>query len=306
MKIIFPKENEPAGQADPYILKAEGKYYIYATSIQGVHLYESDSLFEGWKYLGYALQEAGAHEFWAPCVIEKDGTYYMYYSSFDIHCDDVHQQAIKVATADSPRGPFEYKKTILAPFSIDPHVVQNESGYYIFYSINDYDSVRAGTYIVVDKLIDMFTPEGKPVAVVRPTLDEEVFMRDRFKKGQNWHTIEGAFYFRKGDDHYVMYSGNCYQNEYYFVGYAYAHSSENDLRKIKFEKQPSPDVYAPLLCKNDKEEGTGHNSVLEENGKYYVVYHARDIGDKDRPVDARTARVCEMHVDGKTLTLDRD
>lgn len=127
MKIIFPKENEPAGQADPYILKAEGKYYIYATSGMGVELYESENLFEGWKYLGYTLQEAGAHEFWAPCVIEKDGTYYMYYSSFDIHCDDVHQQAIKVATADSPRGPFEYKKTILAPFSIDPHVVQNES-----------------------------------------------------------------------------------------------------------------------------------------------------------------------------------
>ena len=43
--------------------------------------------------------------------------------------------------------------------------------------------------------------------VVRPTMDEEIFMRDRFEKGKDWYTVEGAFYFRKGDWHYVTYSG---------------------------------------------------------------------------------------------------
>ncbi len=306
MKIIFPKAGEPKSQPDPYILKAEGRYYIYATGSQGVELYESDDLFKDWKYVGICLREAGMHEYWAPCVIEKDGTYYMYYSSFDEKCDDAHMQAVKVAVSASPKGPFEYKKTMLDAFSIDPHVVQNESGYYIFYSVNDYEADRAGTYIVVDKLVDMFTAEGKPVAVVRPTLDEEIFMRDRFKKGQNWHTIEGAFYFNEGNRHYVMYSGNCYQNEYYFVGYAYAESEEKDLRKVPFRKYPSDSVYAPILRKNDVEEGTGHNSVIKENGKYYVVYHARDIGDKDLPYDSRTARICPMRVEGEKLILERN
>ena len=38
--------------------------------------------------------------------------------------------------------------------------------------------------------------------VVRPTMDEEIFMRDRFEKGKDWYTVEGAFYFRKGDWHF--------------------------------------------------------------------------------------------------------
>ena len=305
MKLIYPEAGAPQAQGDPYILKANGKYYIYATGIEGVETYVSDDLFTGWKYLGRTLTEAHRKEFWAPCVIEREGKYYMYYSSMPEESDDVHEQAIRVAVSESPEGPFVYKASLLAPFSIDPHVVKSGEDYYIFYSINDYEAQRAGTYIVVDKLVDMFTAEGKPCPVVVPTLDEEIFMYDRFRKGQNWHTIEGAFYFRKGNDHYVIYSGNCYQNEKYFLGYAYAHGDESDLRKLKFEKQPAPSVYAPLVCRNEKEEGTGHNSLIEEDGKYYLVYHARDYSaDKSLP-DCRTARICPLIVDGKILKAER-
>ena len=41
---------------------------------------------------------------------------------------------------------------------------------------------------------------------MRPTIDEEIYQKDRFKKGQHWHTIEGAFYFYKEGTHYLMYS----------------------------------------------------------------------------------------------------
>lgn len=292
-------------QGDPYIFMAEGKYYLYATGIEGVETYVSDKLLSGWKYLGRTLVERGMKEYWAPCVIEREGTYYMYYSAMPEQSDDVHEQAVRVATSSSPAGPFTYKKTILAPFSIDPHVIKSGKDHYIFYSVNDYGAERAGTYIVADRLVDMFTVEGAPMSMVVPTLDEEIFMYDRFRKGQNWHTIEGAFYFRRGDDHYITYSGNCYQNEKYFLGYAYAHGHEDDPRKLHFEKQPSKDVYAPLLCRNSYEEGTGHNSVLEEDGKYYIIYHARDYSaDKSLP-DCRTARICPLTVDGKILKAER-
>ena len=305
MKLIFPEEGAPVSQGDPYIFQTKGKYYLYATGADGVETYRSDSLLSGWKYLGRTLSETGMKEYWAPCIIERDGTYYLYYSSMPKEEEDVHRQAIKVAVSDSPEGPFVYKKTILPAFSIDPHVVKSGKDYYIFYSVNDAEAERAGTYIVVDKLTDMFTVEGNPTAVVVPTLDEEIFMYDRFWKGQNWHTIEGAFYFRKGNDHYVTYSGNCYQNEKYFLGYAHAHGEEDDLRKLKFEKQPSEDVYAPLICRNGEEEGTGHNSVIEEDGKFYVVYHARDLSaDKSAP-DCRTARICPLDVNGKILKAER-
>lgn len=31
-------------------------------------------------------------------------------------------------------------------------------------------------------MTDPFTMEGKPVCVIRPTLDEEIYQRDRFKR----------------------------------------------------------------------------------------------------------------------------
>ena len=226
----------------------------------------------------------------------------MYYSSFPSDSADVHEQAVKVAVSDRPDGGFRFVKTMLPPFSIDPHVVRSGGDWYIFYSVNDYTAERQGTYIVVDKMTDMLTAEGHPVPVVRPTMDEEIFRRDRFEKGKHWHTIEGAFYLRVGDDHFCMYSGNCYENEYYFVGYAHARGKEDDLRKLHFEKYPDEHTYAPLLMRNAEESGTGHNSVLEEGGKYYIVYHGRDA-DAPAEGETRTARIREMRVENGKLFL---
>ena len=110
----------------------------------------SEKLTEGWKYIGRAIAEKGIHFYWAPCVIERDGVYYMYYSSIPEGETDHHKQAVKVAVSRSPEGPFEYKKTVVPAFSIDPHVVKSGGEYYIFYSLNDYEAERAGTYIAVD------------------------------------------------------------------------------------------------------------------------------------------------------------
>lgn len=202
-----------------------------------------------------------------------------------------HDQAMHVLTSKSPEGPFGDAKQILPPFSIDSHIVKNSDGLFLFYSINDYESKMGGTYIVVDRMLDPYTPEGKPVSVIRPTLPEELREKQRFSPDKDWYTVEGAFYIRKGDWHYVLYSGNCFENQYYFVGYAYAHTPENDLTKIKFQKYPADNVYKPLLAKNDFEEGTGHNSVIEYNGEYYAVYHARDWGKmSENYTECRTAR----------------
>lgn len=304
MQLIEIKQGEPLCQPDPYVLKTKGKYYIYATSAQGVNVYSANALTGGYRYVG-CVSFAGRKEYWAPCVYEEDGKYYMYVSTMADAETDVHCQAIGVAVSGSPDGGFHYQGEILPPFSIDPHLVKSGGELFLFYSVNDYDAERAGTYIVVDKMKDFFTPAGQPKAVVRPTLDEEIFMKDRFKQGQHWHTLEGAFYFRKGDFHYLMYSGNCYESPYYYVGYAVAETSEDDLTKIEFQKQPSQSEYKPVLRRNDAEEGTGHNSVLEENGVLYCVYHARTVGAEQKPYDTRTARICRLIADGKSLTAQK-
>lgn len=304
MKVYKRKTNDPAplAQADPYMIKGkDGRFYLYATDGQ---LYSSDKLFGDWKYEGICLHMPGQKICWAPSVIEINNQYYMYYSSVDENCQEEHGHAMRVAVSDSPYGIFEYKKTILPPFSIDAHVVETPSGQYMFYCNNDYDAERAGTRILCDRMADPFTMEGNPVCVVPPTLDEEIYMKNRFKPGQHWHTVEGAFYFYHDGYHFLMYSGACYQNPTYFIGYCVAKGKkEDDLRKIDWHKYPDDHTYSPLLTKNEFIEGTGHNSVIFDQGKCYIVYHGRDYGDVDKEEDARSARIDEMKIDGEHLTV---
>lgn len=303
------KENY-IGQADPFILKSNGRYYIYTTGHDGIYAYQSDNLFDGWEYYGMVMTIPDHEAFWAPSVIELDGKYYMY-NSIEIYNDTPdqggHRGAMFVSEADNPLGPFTNTTQLLHPFSIDSHVVKTESGLFIFYSTNSFEGDRIGTYIAVDRLIDPYHAEGKPVTIIKPTLDEDIYRRDRYKKGQHWHTIEGAFYFKEGDWQYVMYSGNCFEQPTYYIGYARAKTDETDLTKIKFEKYPDDHTYHPVLSANAFEEGTGHHSMIKEDGQWYAVYHARDYEDglNASAFDARNARICKLNVKDGIITAER-
>lgn len=289
-------------QGDPYVIKSNGIYYMYSTHSEGVHLYSSKDKMN-WNYRGIVFTKIDEKEYWAPAVIEIDNKFYMYVSTMGINETDTHKQRILVAVSDQPDDEFKFIKYILEPFSIDPHVVKSGNDLYIFYSLNDYDAPRAGTLIVVDKMKSPIEVEGDPKVVVRATLDEEIFMRDRFKKGQHWHTIEGAYYFRKDDYHYVLYSGNCFNSENYYIGYAVAKGDTDNLLELDFKKYPNDNTYHPLLRKNDEEEGTGHNSMIIEDGHYYIIYHGRDYNTFQKNKDVRTARICEIDVNKEKLKV---
>ena len=310
MHLLSINKEHYLGQADPYILKSNGRFYIYTTGHDGIYAYQSDKLLEGWEFYGKVMTVNGYHDFWAPSVIELDGKFYMYtsFEYMDAKPDEGgHHQAMHVAVADNPLGPFKDAKNILPPFSIDSHIVKNEAGLFLFYSSNRFEGERIGTCIYVDKMLDPFTPEGKPVLVLEPTLDEDIYRHNRYKEGQHWHTIEGAFYFKEGDWQYLMYSGNCFEKPTYYVGYARAKTNETDLTKIKFEKYPDDKTYYPVLKANEFEEGTGHHSMIKEDGQWYAVYHARDYDDGlgANAFDARNARICKLGVDNGVITAER-
>ena len=310
MHLLKIDKDNYVGQADPYIIKSGGRYYIYTTGHDGVYAYQSDNLFDGWEYYGKVFSHGDLREFWAPSVIELDGKFYMY-NSMEVYDDEPdqggHRGAMFVSVADSPLGPFGNPKQILPPFSIDSHIVKNEAGLFLFYSTNEFEGERIGTHIVVDRMLDPYTPEGKPVKVVEPTLDEDIYRRDRYKEGQHWHTIEGAFYFEEDGWHYVMYSGNCFEQPTYYIGYACVKTDEKDLTKIKFNKYPDENTYHPVLAANDFEEGTGHHSMIKENGQWYAIYHARDYHNEGgaNAFDARNARICKLNVKDGVIIAER-
>lgn len=304
MKLIKSTDNAlKKRQADPYIFHHGGCYYLYCTGADGVHCYKSGAL-RDFTYTGIALQEDGCCQYWAPCVSFAEGKFYMYYSSMPKDSDDVHTQQLKVAVSDSAEGPFVFSNTLAAPFSIDADIAVTDGGRFLFYSVNEYEGERVGTRIVLDRMITPTHLEGKPHAVVVPTLDEEIFCRDRFKQGQHWHTIEGANFFYEDGWYYLLFSGNCYQNNNYYVGYSRAKADSADLCDISFSKYPDDNTYHPLLCSDGVELGTGHNSTIKVDGRWYIVYHGRDKSD-DPCEECRTARISGLVVDNGVLKVEK-
>ncbi|CAM4311190.1 GH43 family beta-xylosidase [Paenibacillus endophyticus] len=295
---------------DPYVLKHNGCYYTYATSEAGVIVLRSDDLLS-WEHLGIGFQMGGRKNYWAPAAVYENGRFYLYVSSMPEHAEDVHEERLMVAVSETPEGPFEYVRTFYDTFSLDAHVVKDEHGdYYMFYSNNEYSGVdrdRAGTVILVDRLLDMVTPAGEPRIVVVPTIDEEIYEENRFGDGRDWHTIEGAFYLKRGLKHYMMYSGNAYVRPNYFLGYSVADASKDQsLLELDWLKYPSDDQYEPLLRKNEGVEGVGHNSVIRgpNNIDQWVFYHGRNADDVlDMNREQRTMRADPLLWNGDRLYI---
>ena len=289
-------------QPDPFIFEDEDRLYLYVTGKDGVEAYSADELFGEWAYQGVVAAIEGHREFWAPSVIKIDGRYYMYVSS----STDTEFEYMRAAVSDSPLGPFGEWRTLYNRFSIDSHAVMTESGLYLWYAEDNLQTDRIGTRVFVDKMIDPFTPQNTPKEVIVPTFDEEIFMRNRYGDGKDWHTVEGAFWFKEGEWQYLMYSGGCFENGTYHIGYASVKSDADDFLELDFEKYAPDGKFTPIITENSFEEGTGHNSVIKYKGNYYAVYHGRDIGAiKEGYSEQRTARVCKLKVSNGIITAER-
>ncbi len=300
MKLRFDVQGRT--QPDPFIFENEGKFYLYVTAKWGVEAYEADSPFGEWKFRGVVASFEGADEYWAPSVIKYQDKYYIYVSC---HKPRVYQ-FLHVAEADSPLGPFKNEKCLFDHFSIDSHVVETEAGLFLWYAKDNLESDKVGTRVYVDRLLDPYTPARDPREVIVPDFDEEKFT-PQCTRERDWYTIEGPFWFREGEWQYVMYSGGCYQDDTYHIGYAAAKSGEADLTRVDFVKHTSGNGFAPVIIRNEFEEGTGHHSVLKLDGQYYAVYHGRDWQEKAREgyEEARTARICKLHVKDGLITAER-
>ena len=304
MKLQF-ENNQWASQADPFIFEDDGRFYLYPSGIadhsHGIGVYVSDSLTGKWQYKGVVTDFAEGYDFWAPSVIKIDKKYYMYVSCVT----KMGKQFMHVACADSPLGPFTNEKCLYDHFSIDSHMVQTEAGLFLWYAKNNREDPLPGTRIYVDRFLDPYTPEHNPKEVLTPEFEEEKYTPNCVN-GKLWYTLEGPFWFQEGEWQYLMYSAGCYQDDTYHIGYAVAKSDEPDLKKVEFVKVTDHGKFAPLIIKNEFEEGTGHHSVIKVDGTYYAIYHGRDYAvAEDTFVERRTARICKLSVGDGVITANR-
>lgn len=269
--------------ADPAVCKFNGVYYAYGTGDckdgREFMVLRSHDLVH-WESLGGSLiklDDPKKVAYWAPEVAERDGRYFMYYSSGG-NAGEGHQ--VRVAVAEQPEGPFKDAGKVLLPdepFSIDAHPFRDpKSGKWYLFFAKDFFDGRAGTGTAVVELgDDMMSVKGPAHTVVRASADWQIFERNRKWYGKTWeawHTVEGPYVVYHDGKYFLLYSGGRWEGPNYGLGYAVSDNVTGPYRDIDNANGPS------VLHGTATLNGPGHNSVVEgPDGKtLFVVYHAWD------------------------------
>ena len=199
-------QNPIAQGADPFILLHAGKYYLYSTNDpDGYRVLESDDLVS-WTDRGYCLHKdnvQGSHWFWAPEIKEKNGRFYMIYSS---------EEHLGVAVADSPLGPFTQEKTcwLSERKGIDgDYFIDDDGQVYLYYVRFDHGNIIYGTKMS-DDMLSM--DEAGETRLLSPEAEWETRM------GQ---VTEGPFMLKHNGKYYLTYSANDYRSIDYAIATPY-------------------------------------------------------------------------------------
>jgi arabinoxylan arabinofuranohydrolase len=234
----------PTPTADPDIIYANGKYYIYPTAsgpnTSQFHAWSSTDLLN-WTDEGIILDLANvswAHtDGWAPSVVARNGQYYFYFTA---------GKKIGVATGASPVGPFVDKGSALATGDgsdpIDPMVfIDDDEQAYMYWGNTTMNIQRLNN--------DMITLTG-----VRG-----------HDKPSNY--FEAPYVIKRNNIYYLMYSINHFGNDDYHVEYAI---SSNPMGPWTYKGR--------ITSPRGAIKGPGHNAVIRKPGcsdEYFFVYHRR-------------------------------
>ena len=263
-KPSVPKQ-EVLTEADPTIfLDADGTYYLYGTgsnSGTGFYVFRSADL-KSWQgpvgnANGFCLTgetSYGTTGFWAPQVVKRGDTYYMFYTA---------NEQIAVATSKSAMGPFTQndKKAITTPGkAIDPFVLFDTDGKIYLYHVRLQDGNRIFVAEMTDDLM----------GIKEETARECIYASEQWENTAqaSWGVTEGPTVLHIGDTYYMFYSANDFRNIDYAVGVATASSPCGPWTKSS---------QSVINRGNIGYYGTGHGDIFKDaKGDWNYVFHTHN------------------------------
>ncbi len=234
------------GIGDPFVMKYNGMYYLYVSSLdgqQGIKVWSSQNMVD-WKYKGFCNENdsviTGAY---APEVTYWNGTFYMYTAA-------PGGEQHRVLTSTSPTGPFVRQGDVLS----DPN-----------------DLIDGSVYIDDDAGATKYFLHAGGSCIEYSILNQNMLI------GSGKYTIpaatiaglwtEGPSIFKRNGKYYMTYTGNHVLADNYRIEYAVGDS-------ISSFQEPTEN----LLLINTEEgiTGLGHNSIVvgPDLDTRYIVYHS--------------------------------
>ncbi|MCA5003824.1 family 43 glycosylhydrolase [Sphingobacterium bovistauri] len=245
----------PGYFADPTIKKIKDTYYIYATTDGNGGGLGPSQVWTSKDFMNWTIQPMNwpnTHWYWAPDMTQGyDGRYYLYYS-----------QPVEIfgAVSESPIGPWHSlgkdgssiipNYLIPGVITLDAQTFKDDDGKIYMYW---------GTW-------GIYPDHGCAVGL----LNEDMKSFEKVKLIPNTDVkdfFEAPYVFKRNNIYYFMYSsGHCEDHTYRVQ---YATSKVGPMGPFHYESNN------PILETNADGtiHGPGHHSLIEENGRHFIVYH---------------------------------
>ncbi|MGO9456013.1 MAG: glycoside hydrolase family 43 protein [Acidimicrobiales bacterium] len=259
---------------DPDVVASGGVYYAFTTGNTHVRIeeFQSENLVT-WTELpppGALVAEpwwASPGLEWAPSVAEFDGTWVMYYATYDVV---VGTECVTEATASSVAGP--YVNTSATPVvcgpggDIDPDVFIDTGG---------------AAYLVWRGPDAIWS---QPLSADGQSLATNSQPSRLTERQQGWEsTVENPEMVLADGLYYLFFSGGTWQGPSYAVGYALCAGPTGPCG------QPSD---RPILGTTASVVGPGGENVFQDGaGQWWMAYAAWTAGDVGYPFGARSLRM---------------
>lgn len=280
--------------ADPEVVIFDSTYWIFPTHSNRFEkqvffdAFSSPDLVNWQKHeniLDTTAVKWAEQAMWAPCTVEKDGKYFLFFGANDLQTPEsrwwkpeVHSLddvgGIGVAVSDQPEGPYHdyLGEPIIGEVyngaqPIDQFVFEDAGKYYILYG--------GWGHCNIGMLTDDFRG-------LQPFADGDI-VREITPEGY----VEGPVMFKRSGWYYLMWSEGNWTDGSYQVAYGRAKSVQGPFEKIDVVLQSDTTVAT----------GAGHHSVLHipNTDDWYAVYHRRPIPNEDR--DHRVTCIDKMSFD---------
>lgn len=262
---------------DPAIIKAHGQYYLYSTG-GGIQWRSSPDMLQ-WGYRGDVLggvpawaeeEIEGVQDLWAPGIAYFNGRYHLYYSAstFGSGRSAIGLATTPVLSPDSANYGWTDREKVVESFESDPYNAIDPN---IIIDEQDRVWMAFGSWNDTGIQLRRINPETG-----MPSSEDETFYNIADRPDADENAIEAPYIIR--------------HEGYYYLFVSFDHCCEGVESTYNIRVGRSESVTGPYVDQEGTEmtegggtlvlesyqnwQGPGHNSILQDEGNTYLVYHA--------------------------------
>ena len=192
--------------------------------------------------------------------IETDNSYYYQrYMTFDPY-------QMSQAMENLGLGDMDATSDVLRAIDFHPYVDSATGDKYLYFNTS------VNSYIMGIKMNSWTEPDYSTLTIIaKPGYSTPSAAEKDVPNEMNTSVNEAAWITEHNGKYYLTYSTNSYKDKTYQVCQAVADSPLGEFRKLT-EKEGGILLSADAALRDDV-SGTGHSSIINAGGQYYIVYH---------------------------------